>query len=210
MKNKAEKIIDAFKELYPAPECGLSWGGSDPFKLLIMAILSAQCKDERVNAVSISLFQRFPDASSMANAEICEIEEEIRSLGLYHSKAIALKECSGRIANVYGGRVPEDMKELLTLRGVGRKVANLIRGDLYGLGGIVADTHCIRISDRLGLSKGTSPLKTEKDLSLLIPLEEQSDFCHRIVLFGREICDARSPKCDICPIIEHCDYRKNL
>jgi len=99
---------------------------------------------------------------------------------------------------------------LLTLRGVGRKVANLIRGDLYGLGGIVADTHCIRISDRLGLSKGTSPLKTEKDLSLLIPLEEQSDFCHRIVLFGREICDARSPKCDICPIIEHCDYRKNL
>ncbi len=210
MKNKAEIITNVFKELYPNPQCGLAWGGKDPFKLLIMAILSAQCKDERVNAVSVSLFERFPNAASMAEAEIEEIEEEIRSLGLFHSKAIALKECSSRIVNAYGGVVPREMKELLTLRGVGRKVANLIRGDLYGLGGIVADTHCIRISGRLGFSDGKSPLKTEKDLSKLIPIEEQSDFCHRIVLFGREICDARSPKCHICPIIEYCNYRNTL
>ncbi len=210
MKTKAQKVTEILENLYPNPKCGLDWGGTDPFKLLIMAILSAQCKDERVNLVSKSLFLRFPNAESMANAEISEIEEEIRSLGLYHSKAVALKECSARIVNIYGGEIPKEMKELLTLRGVGRKVANLIRGDLFGLGGIVADTHCIRISGRLGFSNGKCPLKTEKDLSKLIPLEKQSDFCHRIVLFGREICDARCPKCDICPIIEYCNYGKQI
>ncbi len=210
MKDKAAKIISALEALYPHSLCGLDWGGEDPFKLLIMAILSAQCTDARVNLVSKTLFQRFPNAKSFADAELSEIETEIHSVGLYRSKARALKECAYRIHYVYGDKVPMEMEELLTLRGVGRKVANLLRGDIYGLGGIVADTHCIRISDRLGISKGKDPLKTEKDLSKLIPLEKQSDFCHRMVLFGREVCIARSPKCKECILKEYCEYGKEI
>ncbi len=204
-KQKATKIIEILEALYPNPQCGLDWKG-DPYKLLIMAILSAQCKDERVNLVSKTLFEKYPTPDLMAKAELQEIEAEIHSIGLFRGKAKALKESSLRLTEVYGGKVPSDMKELLTLRGVGRKVANLLRGDIYNLGGIVADTHCIRISGRLGLSNGKDPLKTEKDLSKIIPLEKQSDFCHRIVLFGREICSAKSPKCDNCPLKDCCNY----
>lgn len=204
-KEKALKINAGLEQLYPSPKCGLDWG-DDPYRLLIMAILSAQCTDARVNIVSKTLFQRFPTPKDMAEAEIEEIEKEIHSVGLYHSKARALKECCERLVSVYGGRVPMEMKELLTLRGVGRKVANLLRGDIYNLGGIVADTHCIRISGRLGLADGKDPLKTERALEKLIPAEKQSDFCHRMVVFGREICISRSPKCGICPLKELCDY----
>ncbi len=207
MKNKANNIIALLEEIYPAPKCGLDWG-NDPYRLLIMAILSAQCTDARVNLVSKTLFGRFPTAESMAKADLSEIETEIRSVGLYRSKAKALKECCTRVCQVYGGEVPSEMKDLLTLRGVGRKVANLLRGDIFGLGGIVADTHCIRISGRLGFSDGKDPLKTEKALSQIIPLEKQSDFCHRIVLFGREICTARAPKCKECRLKEYCGYFK--
>lgn len=207
MKNKANNIIAVLEEIYPNPKCGLDWGG-DPYRLLIMAILSAQCTDARVNLVSKTLFQRFPKAEDMAKAELSEIEREIHSVGLYRSKAKALKDCCTRICEVYGGEVPCEMNDLLTLRGVGRKVANLLRGDIFGLGGIVADTHCIRISGRLGFSDGKDPLKTEKALSKLIPLEKQSDFCHRIVLFGREVCTARAPKCKECKLKEYCEYCK--
>ena len=206
-KEKAEKIIELLEKRYPEPACGLDWQG-DPYKLLIMAILSAQCTDARVNIVSKTLFSRFPTPKEMANADILEIEKEIHSVGLYRSKAKALKECCTRLTEVYGGVVPSEMKELLTLRGVGRKVANLLRGDIYKLGGIVADTHCIRISDRLGLSNGKDPLKTERDLEKLIPFEKQSDYCHRMVLFGREICIARAPKCDECELKQYCEYNK--
>ncbi len=150
----------------------------------------------------------FSTVYDMAQAELSEIEEEIHSVGLYRSKARALKECSERVSDVYGGNVPVEMADLLTLRGVGRKVANLLRGDIYGLGGIVADTHCIRISGRLGLSDGKDPLKTERALSKIVPTEKQSDFCHRLVLYGREICTARSPKCDECVIREYCKFYK--
>lgn len=203
-QEKTNKIIKLLEKKYPSPKCGLEWG-SDPYRLVIMAILSAQCTDARVNLVSETLFERFPTVFDMANAEISEIEEEIRSVGLYRSKARALKECCSRIVENYGGEIPSEMDELLTLRGVGRKVANLIRGDIFGLGGIVADTHCIRISGRLGLADGKDPLKTERALSALIPLEKQSDFCHRIVLFGREVCTARSPKCEECILKEYCE-----
>lgn len=206
LKNKAKNIISALEELYPNPECGLIWEG-DPYRLLIMAILSAQCTDARVNLVAQTLFKRFPTVYDMAQAELSDIENEIRSVGLYHSKAVALKECSARICSVYGGEIPREMDELLTLRGVGRKVANLIRGDIFNLGGIVADTHCIRISGRLGLADGKDPNKTERALDALIPKEKQSDFCHRIVLFGREVCTARSPKCKECAIKKFCDYK---
>lgn len=204
-KDKINNIIALLERLYPNPECGLAWQG-DPYKLLIMAILSAQCTDARVNIVSKTLFARFPTPYDMANAGLEEIETEIHSVGLYHSKAKALKECCVRLTQVYGGIVPTEMKDLLTLRGVGRKVANLLRGDIYNLGGIVADTHCIRISGRLGLSDGRDPLKTEKALDKLIPKEKQSNFCHRIVLFGREICTARNPKCENCSLKEYCKY----
>ncbi len=206
MKDLAQRITLLLEEKYPETACGLEWQG-DPYKLLVMAILSAQCTDARVNIVAKTLFQRFPDPSSMATASLEDIEREIHSVGLYRSKSKALKACCERLTEVYGGNLPSEMEELLTLRGVGRKVANLLRGDVFGLGGIVADTHCIRISDRLGLSKGDNPLKTERDLEKLIPVEKQSDFCHRMVLFGREICTARAPKCNECILSNLCDYR---
>lgn len=207
LQQKANDILSSLEKYYPETECGLHWEG-DPYHLLIMAILSAQCTDARVNIVSKTLFARFPTPADMARASLEEIEAEIHSVGLYHSKALALKECCTRLVEVYGGVVPSEMEELLTLRGVGRKVANLLRGDIFGLGGIVADTHCIRISGRLGLADGKDPLKTEKALSKLIPLEKQSGFCHRLVLFGREICIARSPKCQECILREYCEYGK--
>ena len=209
MSNKINSIISQLEQLYPNIQCGLFWQG-DPYRLLIMAILSAQCTDARVNIVSESLFKQFPTPSDMANANLEDIEKAIHSVGLYRSKAKALKECCMRLTSVYGGVIPKEMKELLTLRGVGRKVANLLRGDIYGLGGVVADTHCIRICNRLGFTKGKDPLTTEKTMSAIIPLEQQSDFCHRIVMFGREVCTARAPKCNRCPIKIYCDYGKDL
>lgn len=206
MTDKINSIIKLLEKRYPDTVCGLDWQG-DPYKLLIMAILSAQCTDARVNIVSKTLFKRFPTPADMANAELTDIEKEIHSVGLYHSKALALKECCTRLVEVYGGVLPSEMNELLTLRGVGRKVANLLRGDVFGLGGIVADTHCIRISRRLGFTDGDNPLTVEKVLSKLIPIEKQSDYCHRMVLFGREICTARSPKCDECELNLYCDYK---
>jgi endonuclease-3 len=205
LKEKALHIVSLLEDYYPDPKCGLFWQG-DPYRLLVMAILSAQCTDARVNLVAVDLFEQFPTAEDMARAELADIERAIHSVGLYRSKARALKECCARVVEVYGGTVPSAMEDLLTLRGVGRKVANLLRGDIYGLGGIVADTHCIRISARLGLSSGKDPLKTERALEKLIPKEKQSDFCHRIVLYGREVCMARSPMCDKCILKEFCDY----
>ncbi|MBO4452995.1 MAG: endonuclease III [Clostridia bacterium] len=206
IKEKALKTVAALEEYYPDAECGLIWTG-DPFRLLIMAILSAQCTDARVNIVSEGLFAAYPTVYDLAKADIHDIENAIKTCGLYHSKALALKECSVRIAEVYGGKVPSEMDDLLTLRGVGRKVANLIRGDVFGLGGIVADTHCIRICGRIGLSGGRDPAETEKSLSPLIPLEKQSAFCHRLVLFGREVCTARNPKCGGCVLREFCNAK---
>lgn len=206
-KERARAAELALAARYPEAVCSLEWGG-DSFRLLIMAILSAQCTDARVNLVSQTLFARYGDAYALAAAPVSDIENEIHSVGLYRSKALALSECSKRICEVYGGRVPHEMAELLTLRGVGRKVANLVRGDAFGLGGIVADTHCIRICGRLSLSGGRDALETERSLEKLIPRAKQSDFCHRLVLFGREVCTARAPKCAECPLLDICPGRK--
>ena len=206
-KERARAAALALAARYPEAVCSLEWGG-DSFRLLIMAILSAQCTDARVNLVSQTLFARYGDAYALAAAPVSDIENEIHSVGLYRSKALALSECSKRICEVYGGRVPHEMADLLTLRGVGRKVANLVRGDAFGLGGIVADTHCIRICGRLSLSGGRDPLETERSLEKLIPRARQSDFCHRLVLFGREVCTARAPKCAECPLFDICPGRK--
>lgn len=206
-KERARAAELALAARYPEAVCSLEWGG-DSFRLLIMAILSAQCTDARVNLVAQTLFARYGDAYALASAPVSDIENEIHSVGLYRSKALALSECSKRICEVYGGRVPHEMADLLTLRGVGRKVANLVRGDAFGLGGIVADTHCIRICGRLSLSGGRDPLETERSLEKLIPRARQSDFCHRLVLFGREVCTARAPKCAECPLFDICPGRK--
>ena len=205
-KEKAKLFDEYLKKLYGDVECGLDSGG-DPFRLLVMAILSAQCTDVRVNIVSKTLFEKLPDAKAMAESKEGELEELIRSVGLYNSKAKNLRACAKRICDTYDGKVPKEMEDLLTLGGVGRKVANLVRGDIYGLGGIVADTHCIRITHRLGLTTKPDPLTTESELDKLIPKSEQSDFCHRIVMFGRDICTARSPKCDKCEMQSVCKYK---
>ena len=201
----ADKAVSVLESLYPQAVCSLYHGG-DPYRLLVMAILSAQCTDARVNMVSVPLFEKYPTPADMASAPEGELEEAIRSVGLYNSKARNLRKACRALVEEHGGTVPSDMKQLLALGGVGRKVANLIRGDLYGLGGIVADTHCMRISTRLGLSPRANPLATEKALDKLIPLDKQSDFCHRLVLFGRDICTARSPKCDACPLSAECKF----
>lgn len=199
------RIIDVLKERYPDALCSLEYGG-DPWKLLVAGRLSAQCTDERVNIVIGPLFERFPDVDSMAEADISEVEELIRSCGLYHTKARNIVDAAKIVKENFGGHVPGDMDGLLTLPGVGRKIANLVLGDIFGIPGIVADTHCIRINGRLGFypEDMKDPLKTEKILSEKIPPEEQSDYCHRMVLFGREICSARSPRCGECPLSSEC------
>ncbi|MBR5252355.1 MAG: endonuclease III [Clostridia bacterium] len=199
------KIIEILKEIYPEAICSLEYDG-DPWKLLIAARLSAQCTDERVNIVCGPLFRRFPDVYSMASADQSEVEELIRSCGLYRTKAQSCIEMSRQIIENFEGKVPDTMEELLSLSGVGRKIANLILGDIYGKPGIVADTHCIRINGRFGFYDESlkDPAKTEKILSGIVPPEEQSDYCHRMVLFGREYCMARGPRCDECPLAHEC------
>ena len=203
------KIVDILKEVYPDAPCALEYEG-DGWKLLVMARLSAQCTDKRVNIVSKTLFERFPDAASLAEADVSEIEEIIKPCGLYRMKAKNIKEASLDLVSRFDGRVPENLDTLLTLSGVGRKIANLLVGDLYGMPAIVCDTHCIRICARLGMYPESlkDPTKIEFILRDLMDVREGSDFCHRIVILGREICTARSPRCDLCPLKELCEYKR--
>ncbi len=204
---KAAAIIGELKDIYPDAFCGLEAGGS-PFRLFVMAVLSAQCTDARVNTVAKDLFAALPDAKAFADSKDGELEALIHSVGLFNSKAKNLRAACRMIVDDFGGEIPIEMDDLLKLPGVGRKVANLLRGDIYGLGGIVADTHCIRICGRLGLSGGKDPLETERSLSKIIPLSEQSVFCHRIVRFGRDTCMARNPSCGDCKLKQYCVFKK--
>ena len=206
---KGTAAVEILRQRYPDAECSLESGG-DPWRLLVMARLSAQCTDERVNIVCRDLFREIPDARAMADAPLEKIEELIRPCGLFRTKAKSLKESAAMLLTAYEGRVPDTMEELLSLPGVGRKIANLLLGDIYKKGGIVADTHCIRICGRLGFypEELKDPLRVERILTPVIPVSEQSDFCHRIVHFGREICTARSPKCGDCPMRVICDHNK--
>ena len=205
----AAEVADRLEKLYPTAECALEYGG-DPWRLLVMARLSAQCTDARVNVVSRELFSRFPTAEAMASADVIEIEEIVKPCGLYHMKAANIKDASKMLITDFGGRVPDTMQELLRLHGVGRKIANLILGDVYSKPAGVCDTHCIRICGRLGLypEKLKDPTKVERILRELIDLSRGSDFCHRIVIFGREICSARAPRCSECPMNDICRGRK--
>lgn len=203
----AHGVVEALEARYPDAACALHWEG-DPWRLLVMGRLSAQCTDARVNVVCRDLFARFPTCSAMADAPVEEIEELIKSCGLFRGKAKNIKDASVMIRDEFGGELPREMDDLLRLPGVGRKIANLLRGDVYGLPAVVADTHCIRICGRLGFYPETlkDPVKVEKTLAAILPPEKQSDFCHRIVQFGRDVCMARSPRCEECELRGMCAH----
>ncbi len=204
MKQKVWDIIHLLKEQYPEALCALHY--EKDYELMIAVRLSAQCTDARVNLVTPALFAAFPTLDAMANAPVAVVEEYIHSCGFYRQKAKDIVLACQMLRDEYGGKVPATMEELLRLPGVGKKTANLLLGDLYAQpGSVVCDTHCMRICGRLGLSQGREPEKVERQLRAVLPPEESSDFCHRIVLFGREICTARSPKCQICPLAIHCN-----
>ena len=203
MEEKVAAIIDILKDRYPAALCALHYGKD--YELMISVRLSAQCTDARVNQVTPALFAAYPTLEDMAGADLADVEEYVRSCGFYKHKARDIVLACQMMIRDYGGRVPGTMQELLRLPGVGRKTANLLLGDLYAVpGSVVCDTHCIRICGRLGLSHGKEPEKVEQQLRKILPPEESSDFCHRIVLFGRDVCTARSPKCGQCPLSPWC------
>ena len=207
-KTRMAEIVERLKRRYPEAECALEYGG-DPWRLLVMGRLSAQCTDARVNIVSRELFERFPDARAMAEGDLAEIERIVRPCGLYRTKAESIKAASAMLVREFGGSLPDSMDDLLRLPGVGRKIANLLLGDIFGKPAVVCDTHCIRICGRLGMypERLKDAARVEKILTELIDPAEGSDFCHRIVLFGREVCSARAPRCSECPLSDICAHR---
>ena len=208
MEEKVLEIIERLKAQYPDALCALHY--QKDYELMIAVRLSAQCTDARVNLVTPALFENYPSLQAFADADIADIERYIHSCGFYRQKAKDIVGACKMLLDEYGGKVPDSMEALLKLPGVGRKTANLLLGDLYSVpSSVVCDTHCIRICGRLGLSQGKEPEKVEMQLRKILPPEESSDFCHRIVLFGRDICTARSPKCDACPLSYLCKQRGN-
>lgn len=198
--------IVELEKLYPDIECSLKY--EKPYELMFATRLAAQCTDARVNVVTKKLFKKYPDLQSFADADIEELESYVKPCGLYHMKAKSLKEMSRQLLENFNGEVPDNMEDLLTLSGIGRKTANLVLGDVFGKPAIVTDTHCIRITGRLGLTANTEPAKVEKDLAKILPPEISNHFCHQTVQFGRDICRARSPKCKECPLNYFCEYYK--
>lgn len=203
-KQRALDIIRLLKKEYPDAGCTLDY--DDAWKLLVSVRLAAQCTDARVNVVVEDLYKKFPDINALAEAAVEEIEEIVKPCGLGHSKARDISACMRKLRDVYGGRVPEDFDALLSLPGVGRKSANLIMGDVFGKPAIVTDTHCIRLVNRMGLVDGIKePKKVEMALWKLVPPEEGSDFCHRLVYHGRAVCTARTkPHCEACCLKDVC------
>ncbi len=204
VSSKVTNILSALKELYPDALCALHFGKD--YELMIAVRLSAQCTDARVNLVTPALFEKYPTLEAFAAADVGDVEEMIHSCGFYKHKARDIVLACQMLLSDFGGRVPDNMKDLLSLPGVGRKTANLLLGDIYHKEAYVCDTHCIRICGKLGLSQGKDPQKVEMQLRKVIPPEESSDFCHRIVLHGRAVCTARNPKCSQCTLAPFCDF----
>ena len=202
-KAAMKRVIEILKGLYPDALCSLQY--EKDYELLFAVRLSAQCTDERVNKVTPALYERFPTLESFAEADPKEVGEYIHSCGFYNGKSRDIVACAQKLLSDHGGKVPGTMEELTALPGVGRKTANLILGDIFHQPAYVCDTHCIRITGRLGITDGTKdPVQAERQLRTILPPEESSDFCHRMVLFGRDVCTARSPKCEGCPLAAEC------
>ena len=201
-KQRTLAIIERLKEIYPQAECSLET--QNAYHLLVSVRLAAQCTDARVNTITPLLFERWPDIESMAEADVNDVEAIVRPCGLGRSKARDIVACAAMLKDEFGSVVPDNMEALLKLPGVGRKSANLILGDVYGKPAIVTDTHCIRLCGRFGITEGKEPQKVEMQLWKLVPPEEGNDFCHRLVLFGRDTCTARSPKCEGCKLSDLC------
>lgn len=201
-KRRALLAVDALKKEYPDAKCSLTY--TNPLQLLIATRLSAQCTDARVNIVTPALFERFPTVDDFAAASYDEVAEYIKSCGLFKTKSKDIVEMCKKLREDFGGVVPDNIDDLTTLPGVGRKTANLICGDVFGKPAVVVDTHCIRITTRLGLHQLTDQKKIEMELKKLLPPEESNDFCHRLVLHGRAVCSARSPKCESCCMKDFC------
>ncbi len=212
-KERRETIAAIAAELekqYPEALCALEWDGK-PWKLMVMGSLSAQCTDARVNLVCRELFAKYPTAQALGEGDLTEIEEIVHPCGLFRTKAKNIKNACMRLTDTYGGVLPDTMEQLLTFPGVGRKVANLLLGDVYKKGGTVTDTHCIRICGRFGMYPEAlkDPLRVERIMDELLPPEIRSDFCHRIVQFGRDVCTARAPMCGSCPLRHLCAHGKD-
>lgn len=201
-KQRVILVIDRLKRLYPDAVCSLNY--ENPFQLLIATRLSAQCTDARVNIVTPALFERYPDCYAFAKAELSDVEDLIKTCGLYISKAKDLLGIGKMLVSDFGGVVPDTVEELIKLPGVGRKTANLVCGDVYGKPAVVTDTHFIRICNRLGFVKTKDPFKVEVKMRKLLPKDESNDFCHRCVLFGRAVCTARRAYCESCVLNEIC------
>ncbi|HBI52369.1 MAG TPA: endonuclease III [Ruminococcaceae bacterium] len=206
-KQRAAKTIELLKAEYPDVKCALTY--AKPHELLIATRLSAQCTDKRVNLVTPALFERFPTVEAFADADVSEIEEYIKSCGLYHTKANDISLMCKDLRDRFGGTVPDNIDELVTLPGVGRKTANLIVGDLYGKPALVCDTHVIRLTNLIGLCDSKDAVKVERQLAKLVPPEEGLNLCHRLVWHGRLVCIARRPQCDKCCLKDICQNVKN-
>jgi len=202
---RAMKIVRTLAREYPDAACALEH--KSPFQLLIATILSAQCTDARVNEVTKSLFKKYPDPKAFVSADTGELEEAIRPTGFFRNKTKSIQACCESLLEKHGGKVPGTMEELTGLAGVGRKTANVILGNCFGVPGIVVDTHFGRLSRRMGFTRETDPVKVEKQVAELIPPGEQVMFCHRMISHGRRICVARKPKCAICVVENLCPKR---
>jgi len=204
LKKRGERINEILAQTYPDARCSLNF--RSPYQLLVATILSAQCTDERVNQVTPAFFARFPSPEELAKAPLEEIEQYIRSTGFYRNKAKALKGMAEALVAQHGGQVPSTMEELVKLPGVGRKTANVVLGNCFNTPGITVDTHVSRVAQRLGLTKNTQQDAIEQDLMQCIPQRDWTNFSHRVILHGRNICRARKPRCEICPLKEECDF----
>ncbi len=205
--DKVKSILKILDELYPDAKCSLDF--QNPLQLLVATVLSAQCTDERVNKVVPALFKKYETATNYAEAPLEELEQEIKSTGFYHNKALAIKETSKILADRFDGQVPADMETLIKLPGIGRKTANVILGNAFGIPGMVVDTHVARVSARLGFTRLKDPGKIEQDLTAIIPKEKWIKFSHQLIQHGRRICIARKPKCSICLLRPYCDYGRD-
>ena len=204
---RVKKIWPILKKTYPDAKIALRF--VNPLELLIATILSAQCTDVRVNMVTKDLFKKYKSAADWIGADLKQIESDIRSTGFFHNKALNIKGACARITEQYGGKVPGTMEELLTLPGVGRKTANCVLGDAFGIPGITCDTHVIRLSRRLGFSENSDPVKLEFDLAEIVPKKNWTAFSHLVITHGRNICKARKPNCPECPVAKHCPSANN-